>query len=143
MKIADVIRSRGTTDVVTVAPTDSVTHLLAVLAERRIGAVVVSSDGSVVDGIVSERDVVRRIHDRGASVLDAPVSEIMTSEVFTCTPDTQIADIAILMTERRIRHLPVLSGDTLYSIISIGDVVKFRMDQLQAERDQLVEYIQQ
>lgn len=143
MRIADVMRSRGTTDVVTVAPTDTVTQLLAVLAEHRIGAVVVSPDGKSVAGIVSERDIVRRLHDRGAEVLQAPVSEVMTTTVHTCTAETQIPDVAILMTERRIRHLPVLQDKTLFSIVSIGDVVKFRMDQLEAERDHLESYIQQ
>lgn len=143
MKIADVMRSRGTTQVITVAPTDTVTHLLAVLAEHRIGAVVVSPDGRKVEGIVSERDIVRRLHDRGASVLDAPVSEVMTTEVRTCTAEMRIPQVAALMTEHRIRHLPVLQGEDLYSIVSIGDVVKFRMDQLQAERDHLESYITQ
>lgn len=137
------MRSRGTTDVVTVAPTDTVTKLLAVLAEHKIGAVVVSADGKNVEGIVSERDVVRRLNDRGASVLDAPVSEVMTTKVHTCTAETQIADVAVLMTQQRIRHLPVIAEDALFSIVSIGDVVKFRMDQLEAERDHLESYIQQ
>lgn len=137
------MRSRGTTDVVTVAPTDTVTKLLAVLAEHKIGAVVVSADGKNVEGIVSERDVVRRLNDRGAGVLEAPVSEVMTTKVHTCTGETQIADVAVLMTQQRIRHLPVIAEDVLFSIVSIGDVVKFRMDQLEAERDHLESYIRQ
>ncbi len=142
MKIADVMRSRGSTEVITVAPTDTVTDLLRVLAEHKIGAVVVSADGSCVDGIVSERDVVRRLNDRGAQILDAPVADIMTAQVHTCTGEQQIEEIAVLMTRQRVRHLPVIEGEALYSIVSIGDVVKFRIEQLQAERDQLVEYIQ-
>ena len=137
------MRSRGTTDVVTVAPTDTVTHLLGVLAEHRIGAVVVSPDGQTVAGIVSERDIVRALNDRGAQVLDAPVSEVMTTKVHTCTAETQIPDVANLMTQQRVRHLPVLQDEILFSIVSIGDVVKFRMDQLEAERDHLESYIQQ
>lgn len=143
MKIADVMRSRGTTDVVTVSPDQTVTELLAVLAEHRIGAVVVSADGSSVDGIVSERDIVRRLNDRGADVLQAPVSEIMTKTVHTCTDEDQLEQIAVLMTTQRVRHLPVVRAESLFSIVSIGDVVKFRIEQLQAERDQLVGYIQQ
>ncbi|GAB96044.1 hypothetical protein KILIM_031_00160 [Kineosphaera limosa NBRC 100340] len=137
------MRSRGTTDVVTVSPDQTVTDLLAVLAEHRIGAVIVSADGSTIDGIASERDIVRRLHDRGAEVLQAPVSEIMTTKVHTCTDDDQIEAVAHLMTQQRVRHLPVVRETTLYSIVSIGDVVKFRIEQLQAERDHLVEYIQQ
>lgn len=143
MKIADVMRSRGTTDVVTVQPTQTVTELLSVLAEHSIGAVVVSADGSNVDGIVSERDIVRRLNERGAAVLDAPVSEIMTTDVHTCTGDDALEQVAVLMTQHRVRHLPVLRTEGLYSIVSIGDVVKFRIEQLQAERDHLVEYIHQ
>lgn len=143
MKIADVMRSRGTTDVVTVQPTQTVTELLSVLAEHSIGAVVVSADGSNVDGIVSERDIVRKLNERGAAVLDAPVSEIMTTDVHTCTGDDALEQVAVLMTQHRVRHLPVLRTEGLYSIVSIGDVVKFRIEQLQAERDHLVEYIHQ
>lgn len=143
MKIADVMRSRGTTDVVTVQPTQTVTELLSVLAEHSIGAVVVSANGSNVDGIVSERDIVRRLNERGAAVLDAPVSEIMTTDVHTCTGDDALEQVAVLMTQHRVRHLPVLRTEGLYSIVSIGDVVKFRIEQLQAERDHLVEYIHQ
>lgn len=143
MKIADVMRSRGSIDVVTVRPDQTVTDLLAVLAEHRIGAVVVSADGSSVDGIASERDIVRRLHERGADVLQAPISDIMTSTVHTCSDNDVLEDVARLMTERRVRHLPVVREATLYSIVSIGDVVKFRIEQLQAERDHLVGYIQQ
>ena len=143
MKIADVMRSRGTTEVVTVTPADTVTDLLRVLAEHRIGAVVVSSDGKAVDGIVSERDVVRKLHEIGPQVLDGPVSDIMTKQVHTCSDDQQIEEIAILMTQQRVRHLPVVREAALYSIVSVGDVVKFRIQQLQAERDHLVEYIHQ
>ena len=141
MKIVDVMRSRGTTDVVTVQPTQTVTELLSVLAEHGIGAVVVSADGASVDGIVSERDIVRKLNERGAAVLDAPVSEIMTTDVHTCTGDDALEQVAVLMTQHRVRHLPVLRTEGLYSIVSIGDVVKFRIEQLQAERDQLVDYI--
>lgn len=143
MKIADVMRSRGTTDVVTVSPDQTVTELLAVLAEHRIGAVVVSGDGSSVDGIVSERDIVRSLNDRGPQVLQTPVREIMTTTVHTCTDEDQLEGVAMLMTTQRVRHLPVVRQETLYSIVSIGDVVKFRIEQLQAERDQLVDYIHQ
>lgn len=141
MKIVDVMRSRGTTDVVTVQPTQTVTELLSVLAEHGIGAVVVSADGASVDGIVSERDIVRKLNERGAGVLEAPVSDIMTTNVHTCTGEDALEQVAVLMTHQRVRHLPVLRSESLFSIVSIGDVVKFRIEQLQAERDQLVDYI--
>jgi CBS domain-containing protein len=142
MRIADVIRRKGT-DVVTVRPDASVADLLALLAEHRIGAVVVSADGAAVGGIVSERDIVRHLHADGSELLDAPVSQIMTAEVHTCAPDDVLDALEALMTERRIRHVPVVVDGTLQAIVSIGDVVKYRIDDLQAERDQLRDYIQQ
>ncbi|MDQ2757230.1 MAG: CBS domain-containing protein [Actinomycetota bacterium] len=142
MKISDVLRSKGD-GVVTIRPDDSVAHLLAVLDDHGIGAVVVSDDGRQVGGIVSERDVVRHLHRIGADVLKGPVSAIMTSEVTTCEADDDVEALARTMTERRIRHLPVVVDGHLLAIVSIGDVVKMRIDALQSERDQLVGYIQQ
>lgn len=142
MRIADVVKRKGDA-VVTVRPDATVTELLALLAEHRIGAVVVSGDGSSVHGIVSERDVVRHLHTDGAGALEAPVERIMTADVHTCTPDDSLEDLATRMTERRIRHVPVVVDGALGAIVSIGDIVKFRIDTLQAERDQLRDYIQQ
>jgi len=142
MKISDVLRNKGT-EVVTIRPEDSVTRLLEVLADRGVGALVVSPDGQSVVGIVSERDVVRHLHRRGAEVLAAPVSDIMTSEVTTCSAEDAVESLAATMTERRIRHVPVVEDGHLASIVSIGDIVKHRISALQSERDQLVEYIQQ
>jgi len=142
MRISDVIRRKGDM-VVTVRPNESVERLLALLEEHRIGAVVVSGDGESVDGIVSERDVVRHLHRRGAAVLLAPIAEIMTSDVKTADPDTHIEELARTMTDLRIRHVPVVVDGRLRAIVSIGDIVKHRIDELQAERDQLVGYIQQ
>ncbi|MBK6886643.1 MAG: CBS domain-containing protein [Tetrasphaera sp.] len=141
MKISDVVRQKGAM-VVTIVPEASVTDLLALLAEHRIGAVVVSGDGHAVDGIVSERDIVRHLHSQGADVLAGPVSAIMTSEVRTATPDHSLDDVETAMTDHRIRHVPVLIDGHLAAIVSIGDVVKNRISALQAERDQLVTYIQ-
>jgi CBS domain-containing protein len=113
-----------------------------VLDEHRIGAVVVSSDGTTVEGIVSERDVVRHLHAAGAGILDAPVSQIMTSEVSTGTAADNIADLAATMTEQRVRHVPILDDEgRLTAIVSIGDIVKHRLSELQSERDQLRDYI--
>ncbi|MGL5808927.1 MAG: CBS domain-containing protein [Nocardioides sp.] len=109
MRIADVIRRKGT-DVVTVHPDSSVAELLALLAEHRTGAVVVSADGSAVGGIVSERDSVRHLHTDGAALLDAPVSQIMTAEVHTCAPDEVLDTLEAAMTERRIRHVPAVTA---------------------------------
>ena len=142
MKISDVVRRKGDL-VVTVKPDETVDKLLDLLAEHKIGAVVVSDDGETVGGIVSERDVVRHLQSSGAAVLAGPVSQIMTSDVTTCDPDINIEDLARTMTELRVRHIPVVVEGRLHAIVSIGDIVKHRIDELQAERDQLVGYIQQ
>ena len=142
MRISDVIRRKGDL-VVTIRPDDTVEHLLAVLEERGIGALVVSEDGQTVAGIVSERDVVRHLHRSGAAVLSGPVSASMTADVHTASPDDHLDELARQMTERRVRHVPVVVDGKLHAIISIGDVVKQRIDELQSERDQLVGYIQQ
>jgi len=140
MRIADVIRRKGDT-VATIEPERTVSELMARLSEHKIGALVVSSDGTSVDGIVSERDVVRQLHRRGPSVLSAPLSEIMTPKVRTCTPEASVEDLMRVMTEHRFRHVPVVVEGQLVGIVSIGDVVKHRIDELQSERDQLTAYI--
>ena len=142
MRISDILTSKPSHEVVTIGPDASVRELLGLLAEYNVGAVVVSADGQAVDGIVSERDVVRRLHD-DESVLDGSVSAIMTSDVRTCEPDTSVDDLRVVMTERRIRHVPVVTDGRLTGIISIGDVVKSSIDQLQFERDQLDSYVHQ
>ena len=141
MDIADVIRRKGSA-VHTVAPTETVERLVALMAEHGIGALVVSQDGTTIDGIVSERDVVRHLHSGGAQVLDGTVGRIMTRDVHTCTTDDDLTDLAGQMTERRIRHVPVVNDGKLAAIVSIGDVVKSRIDTLQAEAAQLRDYIQ-
>ena len=135
------IRRKGGT-VITVRTDASVTELLALLDEHRIGALVVSDDGETVHGIVSERDIVRHLHTDGGSLLEAPVSQIMTAEVHTCGLDDHLEDLETMMTERRFRHVPVVVDGKLHAIVSIGDVVKNRIDDLQSERDQLRDYIQ-
>ncbi len=142
MRIADVVKRKGA-EVVTVRSDATVTELLALLDEHRIGAVVVSDDDGSVHGIVSERDIVRHLHTDGAGLLEAPVSQIMTADVHTCAPEDSLEDMAAEMTERRIRHVPVVVDGRLAAIVSIGDIVKFRIDTLQTERDQLRDYIQQ
>ncbi len=142
MRISDVLASKPSQQVVTISPDSTVRELLGLLAEHNVGAVVVSGDGKAVDGIVSERDIVRRLHG-DETVLDGAVSAIMTRDVETCPPDTTVDDLRVVMTERRIRHVPVVADGHLTGIISIGDVVKSSLDQLRFERDQLDSYVHQ
>jgi CBS domain-containing protein len=140
MRISDILRVKGET-VVTVTPDTTVERLLAVLAEHKIGAVVVSGEGTTVEGIASERDIVRALAVRGAGVLGEPVSAIHTVEVRTIAPDADLAEVERLMTERRFRHVPVVLDGRLCGIVSIGDVVKKRIDELETERESLAGYI--
>src|SRR5882757_9367595 len=112
MRVRDVLAHKGTS-VVTVRPDATCRELLAILARNNIGAVVVSSDGSTVTGIVSERDVVRHLHDRGAAILDGPVSQLATLVVATCGPEDPLDELRETMTLRRVRHIPVLSDGRL------------------------------
>lgn len=140
MRISEILRTKGDA-VATIAPGADVRRLLSVLAEENIGAVVVSADSVTIDGIVSERDIVRRLHERGPELLNAPVSEVMTTPVRTCEPSDDADGLRVIMTEHRIRHLPVVRDGRLAGIVSIGDVVKSAITELQTERQQLVEYI--
>jgi CBS domain-containing protein len=140
MRINQVLAAKPSHEVITIKPDATVRDLLGQLAEHNVGALIVSSDGSSVEGIVSERDIVRRLHE-DESVLDAPVSSIMTVEVHTCEGHHPVSDLMQAMTERRIRHVPVLDDGALVGIISIGDVVKSRMSELEFERDQLDSYV--
>jgi CBS domain-containing protein len=140
MRISDVLRVKGTR-VVTVTPDTKVRRLLAVLAEHGIGAVIVSGDGTSIDGIASERDIVRALALRGAVVMSEPVTAIYTAEVHTVTPQTSLEDVMRMMTEYRVRHAPVVVDGGLRGIVSIGDVVKKRIDELETERAALTDYI--
>jgi CBS domain-containing protein len=140
MRISDVLRVKGTR-VVTITPDTKVRHLVEVLAEHRIGAVVVSRDGTAVDGIASERDIVQALARRGAAVMSEPVTAIYTAEVHTVTPQTPIEEVMRMMTERRVRHAPVVVDGNLRGIVSIGDVVKIRVGELETERAALTDYI--
>ena len=142
MRIADVLRNKGA-DVATVRPEATVGELLTGLAERNIGAMVVVGSAGVIAGIVSERDVVRKLHENGPDVLALPVAQIMTSVVATCSLESSVDDLSELMTEKRVRHIPVLVDGRLAGIVSIGDVVKTRMEELKTERQQLQAYITQ
>ena len=140
MRITDVLRVKGTR-IVTVTPDTTVRQLLAVLAEHGIGAVIVSADGTSIDGIASERDIVRAFAKRGAAAMSEPVTAIYTAEVHTVTPETQIEEVMRMMTERRVRHAPVVLDGALRGIVSIGNVVKNRIDELETERAALTDYI--
>jgi CBS domain-containing protein len=140
MRISDLLRVKGA-QVVTVPPDTTVRRLATVLAEHRIGAVVVSGDGASVDGIVSERDIVRALALRGTAVMSEQVTAIYTADVHTVTPETELDDVARMMTEHRVRHAPVLVDGGLRGIVSIGDVVKSRIGELEIERTALSDYI--
>ena len=140
MRISDVLRVKGG-QVVTVPPDADVGHLLTVLSEHGIGAVVISRNGTSIDGIASERDIVRALAERGASVMAEPLTAIYTADVHVVTPETSLDEVMRVMTERRIRHVPVVVDGVLGGIVSIGDVVKNRIDELEGERAALTDYI--
>jgi CBS domain-containing protein len=142
MRINEVLKAKASPDIITISPDATVRELISLLAEHNIGAVIVSADGASVDGIVSERDVVRRLGEDEA-VLDRPISVIMTAEVRTCTGSDHLNDLMQVMTDLRVRHVPVVDGGRLTGIISIGDVVKNRITELEFERDQLDHYVHQ
>lgn len=140
MLVKDVLAHKGAA-VATITPDSSIADVVARLAENHVGALVVSSDGQRIDGIISERDVVRALRTRGEGLLAVKVSEIMTANVLTCGPQDEIRALARTMTDRRFRHMPVEVAGALAGIVTIGDVVKGRLDELEAEHDQMVEYI--
>jgi len=126
---------------VTVANDASVGEVVAELAHHRIGALVVSPDGLTIEGIVSERDIVKRLSALRTQLLDESVASIMSTSVRVCTPDDDVETIMNMMTEHRIRHVPVVADGRLRGIISIGDVVKSRIEELEKDRNELMEYI--
>lgn len=128
--------------VATVAPGETVWAALDLLDRHGVGALVVSSDGKAAEGIVSERDIVRRLHSEGAAVLDGTVEHIMVSDLQCASPDDQVESLMALMTGHRIRHVPVVEQGELVGIVSIGDVVKQRLDELEDDKRALVDYIQ-
>ncbi|WP_243058180.1 CBS domain-containing protein [Nocardioides sp. SR21] len=142
MRISEVLQAKPSQVIVTISPDAGVRELIALLDENNVGALIVSSDGTTLQGIVSERDVVRHLH-RDGTVINNTVSAIMTTAVETCDENTLVDELMKTMTDRRIRHVPVVRGDALVGIISIGDVVKHRIDQLEFERDQLDSYVHQ
>ena len=132
MKVADLLKSKGG-EVVTIAPGASVREAVEALRRNRIGAVVVSPDGKLVEGLVSERDIVHGLARYGGELLDKSVTDVMTKTPMTCSPDENVRQLMWVMTEHRSRHVPVLEGSTLCGIVSVGDVVKSRLDEVEME----------
>ena len=137
MLVSQILKSKPEDGVVTVPPGTTVAKLAELLSERRIGAIVVSADGKTMQGIVSERDVVRELGRRGAGCLTEIVDNIMTVRVVTCLRSDRTTDVMQKMTDGRFRHMPVMEGDQLVGLVSIGDVVKARLSQLSMEKDAL------
>ena len=140
MNVNDILKAKGR-EVATIAPDATVADAVRLLHHRGIGALVVSGDGNRLDGIVSERDIVHALAERGATVLDMRVSELMTRRVVTCAPNDTIAELMGEMTRRRIRHLPVVDRGRLAGLVSIGDVVKNRLEEMEFETTSLRQFI--
>ncbi len=139
MTVRAVLGSKGH-QVISVSPDAKLSAAIKILSERRIGAVMVMS-GQKIDGILSERDVVRVLGERGASVLDEPVRSVMTSKVITCHETDTVAAIMEVMTAGKFRHLPVVENERIVGLISIGDVVKWRVAEYEREQEALQDYI--
>ena len=141
MLIEHILATKGR-EVVAVRPTDTVADAVATLRGRNIGAVIVSEDdGATVSGILSERDIVRVLADDGPTALEQPVSSVMTAEVFTCNPTATLEELMGIMTDKRIRHIPVVTEGRLVGVVSIGDVVKHRVGELSQEARTLHDYV--
>ena len=141
MTVKAILSDKGR-DVLTIAPTATLDDAIAVLSERKIGALLITGAGGRITGIVSERDIVRALAAHGASALQLPLTDIMTRKVVTCAPDDAVSAIMELMTSGKFRHLPVVESERLVGIISIGDVVKLRLAELEHEQVALRDYIQ-
>jgi CBS domain-containing protein len=141
VQISKLLSNKGVF-VATIAADATVGELVSELTRRKIGAVVVSGDGRAVEGIASERDVVHALNEFGAAILEEPVRAIMTSDVHTSSPEDTVDSLMAMMTNYRIRHVPVVDHEVLVGIVSIGDVVKTRMEELEKDRDALVNYIE-
>ena len=139
MKVAQILKVKGHA-VMTVRPTESIKLLAQRLRLENVGAMIVSENGSSIDGIISERDVAHGIAEHGNALLEMAVADVMTRAVVTCANDDRIADVAKIMTRRRIRHLPVKDGTKLVGVISVGDVVKHRLDEMELEAHVLRDY---
>ena len=137
MLVRQILSSKPSLPIVTVQADAKVSEAARLLAEKRIGAVIVSADGASVDGILSERDIVRELGKRGGGCLDDAVSSLMTNAVIACHPGDSVLSVLEKMTDGRFRHMPVMDGDEMVGLISIGDVVKARLSELSMEKDAL------
>jgi CBS domain-containing protein len=140
MRVSDVLASKGSDAVYTITPGSTVRELLDVLADLNVGALIVSDDGKAMLGIVSERDIVRKLRN-AENARDLTVGDIMTTDVQLCAPDDSFGGLMSIMTEHRVRHVPVIDEGAIVGVVSIGDAVKYRMEQLEFERDQLNNYV--
>lgn len=139
MKVSDILSAKGQR-VRTVSPDETAINAANRLRIENVGALVVSRDGRTVEGILSERDIVNGLAEHGAALPHVQVEQLMSHVVVTCLPDDSIADIARTMTRRRVRHLPVMRDGELAGIVSIGDVVKHRLDEMEMETNVLRDY---
>ncbi len=142
MYVSALLANKGA-DVVTARPDTTIGDAVSLLAEKKIGVLVISSDGTSIDGILSERDIVRGLADQGSRISTTPASELMSRSVVTCAPTDTISSLMVLMTERRIRHLPVIESGALIGIVSIGDIVKHRIAEIESEAEALRQYVAQ
>ena len=140
MHVEHILATKGK-DVISVKMGDTIGRAAEILNQNRIGAILVRDDSGYVEGILSERDIVCGMADMGAECLSTPVADLMTRDVVFCLPEDNIDTIMAIMTERRIRHLPVMRDGELMGIISIGDVVKYRIEEIQSEADAMRQYI--
>lgn len=140
MRITDILAAKGS-DVATIASGATVAEVVADLARRSIGALVVSEDGAHIEGIVSERDIVRLLGAHHDGLLERPVASIMSSPVHTCSPSDDVETVMATMTHQRVRHVPVVADSRLCGLVSIGDLVKSRIEELQRDHKLLVDYI--
>ncbi len=140
MLIAEILREKGN-QVATIRPGNAISEAVAALKQQGVGALVVSENGSRIDGILSERDIVRALADHAATLLVQPVSSCMTADVFTCKPGSRTEELFALMTDKRIRHIPVEHDGELVGIVSIGDIVRVRLEELKQEAALLEDYI--
>lgn len=139
MLVSDILRTKGS-EVMTVRPSEAIVTLAHRLRQQRVGAMIVSENGETIEGIISERDIAHGVAEHGAALMDMHVSDLMTTSVISCKTSDTIGDIAKIMTNHRIRHLPVVEGTHVVGIVTIGDVVKQRMDELQLEANVMRDY---
>lgn len=137
MLVSQMLKSKADVGVISVKPGSTVTEAAKLLSQHRIGTVVVSENGETLDGILSERDIVRELGKRGSGCLNDPVSDLMTAKLTTCEPSNSALEVLEMMTAGRFRHLPVLEDGKMVGLISIGDAVKGRLAQLSMEKESL------